>query len=73
MRSITAIECNEILVKCIFLMIFLNWHEKVYILDRVSVRGEIKTQRYKIAVLLYYSFMTLGGGQARRNAITEVR
>lgn len=40
---------------------------------RVSVRGEIKTQRYKIAVLLYYSFMTLGGGQARRNAITEVR
>lgn len=54
-------------------MIFLNWHEKIYILDRVSVRGEIKTQRYKIAVLLYYSFMTLGGGQARRNAITEVR
>lgn len=34
LRSITAIECNEILVKCMFLMIFLNWHEKIYILDR---------------------------------------
>lgn len=58
----------------IFNDIFKLARKSIYLGSRrVSVRGEIKTQRYKIAVLLYYSFMTLGGGQARRNAITEVR
>lgn len=58
----------------IFNDIFKLARKNIYLGSRrVSVRGEIKTQRYKIAVLLYYSFMTLGGGQARRNAITEVR
>lgn len=58
----------------IFNDIFKLARKNIYLGSRrISVRGEIKTPRYKIAVLLYYSFMTLGGGQARRNAITEVR